>query len=522
MLGALRSKKNNPVIVILLGFVVLLMAGFGVSVSGGDNSPWAARVEGEAIPYSDYRRAYSSSFRAQQRRNPSYDRTRAEAENLRKQVLDQLIGTKLLAQEAVRRGLRIDDAALRKQLFDIPAFQLEGRFDPEAYERAIRSEGTNPVAFEAELRETLLANQLRAIVQGAGPSETEIESAWEEQNTKLAVSFVKIPIEGFTKTVGEVSDADVSAWEKEVDDADAAILARYQRFKASRYDVPKQVCARHILVRTPKEAPPDVRSKNREKLAEAAKQVVDGKMTFEEAAKTYSDDSTKSKGGDLGCFGPGQMVPKFEETAFGLETGKMSDVVETMFGYHVIQVYDVKAPIRRTLEEVKDELRRELAETTKAKRLAGGFAEKLLASAKTEGALQTAVEKTATELPEGASELVIEESGDFTRTQRFVAKLGTDEAVLKTAWSLSEASPFPEAPVATDEAWVVLGFKSLTAPNPLKYAEEKQYIAYRQMVEKQGEIYERLIDQLRAEAKVEVNPIAVSYDEQARQRSFPR
>ncbi|MEL6187025.1 MAG: SurA N-terminal domain-containing protein, partial [Myxococcota bacterium] len=432
MLGALRSKKNNPVIIILLGFVVVLMAGFGVSFSTGDASQWAARVNGESIPYGDYSRAYSSSFRAQQRRNPSYDRTRAEAENLRQQVLDQMIGTKLLAMEAQRRGLRVDDETLRKQIFEIPAFQIDGRFDPETYERAIRSERSNPVAFEAELRETLLANQLRSIVQGAGPSEAEIRSAWEEQNTKLAIDFVKIPVDSFAEDVGEVSPADVEAWETSAEDADAAILARYQRFKASRYDVPKQVCARHILIRTPKETPPDIRDQNRKRLAGAAKQVVDGKKTFEEAAKEYSDDSTKSKGGDLGCFGPGQMVPKFEEAAFGLEPGKMSDVVETMFGYHVIQVYDVKEPIRRTLDDARDELRRELAETTKAKRVAEDFAATLLASAKTEGSLQTAVDKAGEGASEGAPKLLVEESGDFTRTQRFVAKLGTSEEVLKS------------------------------------------------------------------------------------------
>lgn len=525
MLGALRSKKNNPVIVLLLGFVVVLMAGFGVTISGAGSGNWAARVEGETIAYPDYARAYSQAFKARQRRDRGYDRKRAEAEDLRGQVMDQLVGTKLLAMEARQRGLRVDDEALRDAIFAIEGFNQDGRFDPDTYERALRANGTNPIAFEAELREDLLANQLRAVVQGVGPSDAELKRQWRLDETKVNVHFVKIPASAFEVQVGTVTQDDVDAWRDETDDPEAAVLDFYKANKASRYDVPKQVCARHILGRADKGTPPDVRAKAREKVVEAAKKVGDGEMSFADAARAYSDDSSKTKGGDLGCFGPGQMVPRFEEAAYAMTAGETSDLIETRFGFHVIQVYEVKAPIRRKLEEVKGEIERELAESEKAKRLARDHAEAVLAAAKAEGGLEAGIEKVGEGRPEDAPplpRLTVEESGDFARTTRFIPKLGPAGEVGRAAWALTEAAPLADAPVASEDGWVLLELASRTTPDEDAFAEAKKPLAYRLTIEKQGEVFERLVEDLEAKHAVEINPLAVTYDDELRSRGLRR
>lgn len=536
MLGALRSKKNNPVVVILLGFVIVLMAGFGVTVSGLSDNRWAARVNGEEVSFEEFQRAYQQAFRARQQSDRSFDRNRAEAEQLKQQVLDQLIGQRLLAQAADERGIEVSDEALKAQLLEIPAFQRDGRFDPDLYERALRGSGTSPIAFEADLREQLAADQLGTVVRGAGPSEDEIKARWTEEQTKVELAFVKVPFDGFEDQVGTVTEADVEAWEKETTDPKAAIADFYKRNKAKRYDVPKKVCARHILVKSPKEAPPDLREKHEAKIAEAAKKVTDGEMSFEEAAKAYSDDPSASKGGDLGCFGPGEMVPAFEKAAYDLKKGEMSHRVDTVFGFHIIKVYDIKEPVRKKLEDVEPAIRRELAETTKAKQLAKARADEVLKLADAKGGLEAAIAEMFPPIPTSTTSsiaapapepvagprLVVENTPPFPRTQKYVAKIGMADVLGSTPWKLSEKDPRPEAPIEGSDGWLVIERTALQTPKAEDYETARAMIAYRMMATKQGALYKRFVDELKANGKVEVNPDAVSYDEELQRRLFDR
>ena len=523
MLGAFRSKKNNPVVLLLLGFVVVLMAGFGVSFSSGSGGKWAARVEGDVISYSEYAPAYARAFKAQLRRDPRYDRSRAEAENLRQQVLDQMIGLKLMAVEARRRGLFIDDETLRNRIVSLPQFQIDGRFDPDIYERAVRQSGTHPIAFEKSLREQLLAAQLQALVQGVGPSEQELRAKWTETQTKLSASFVKILAADFEGSIEDITDEDVTTWVSSVDDPDALISDHYEQFQRTRYNVPKQVCARHILIRSPKSAPPETKKKHRERIQEAAKAVAEGE-DFAEAAKKFSQDGTKSRGGDLGCFGPGQTMPKLEETAFGMEKGATSGIVETQIGLHIIRVYDIKAAIRRKLEDVKDEIKRELAQNTRAQTIAKNVAAELLVNAKKTGGLSTAVATLendgSKESPKKLPKLIVEDTGSLTRSQSYVPKLGIITELKEPLWNLSKEAPLSPEPLKTDEGWVVFEFKTLTKPAETDYEQQRRSLLFQLSATKQNAIYERLIDELKAQSAVQVNPAAISYDDELRQRIF--
>lgn len=103
--------------------------------------------------------------------------------------------------------------------------------------------------------------------------------------------------------------------------------------------------ARHILVED-------------EETAKEVKSKLDAGEKFEDLAKEYSTDGTAEKGGDLDWFGPGAMVPPFEEAAYALEVNEISDPVQTQHGFHIIQVTDKKE--KEPYEEVKDEMKQEL------------------------------------------------------------------------------------------------------------------------------------------------------------------
>jgi peptidyl-prolyl cis-trans isomerase C len=119
---------------------------------------------------------------------------------------------------------------------------------------------------------------------------------------------------------------------------------------------PEQVRAMHILVMVDPQATAEQKAAARKKLKDVLKRLGKGE-DFETLAKEYSEGPSGAKGGDLGYFSRGQMVPPFEAAAFALKSGEVSDIVETRFGYHLIKVVDKKPGLTMSYEEVKDNLK---------------------------------------------------------------------------------------------------------------------------------------------------------------------
>lgn len=125
------------------------------------------------------------------------------------------------------------------------------------------------------------------------------------------------------------------------------------------YKVPEQINAAHILIRVKEGA---TEKEDKEALAKAEsllKKIKEG-GDFSQLAKENSDCPSKEKGGELGFFSRGQMVPEFEDAAFKLQVGEVSGIVKTKFGYHIIKVLDKKEPGQKDFAEVKEEIEQKL------------------------------------------------------------------------------------------------------------------------------------------------------------------
>ena len=140
----------------------------------------------------------------------------------------------------------------------------------------------------------------------------------------------------------------------QVDINDAEALAFYEENKED-FNTPEQVQASHILIKVSPSATPEEKAAAKEKAEKLLKEVKEG-GDFAALARENSDCPSKAKGGDLGLFGRGQMVKEFEDTAFGLQPGQVSGVVETQFGYHIIKVTDHKAAGLTPFEKVKADI----------------------------------------------------------------------------------------------------------------------------------------------------------------------
>jgi peptidyl-prolyl cis-trans isomerase C len=146
------------------------------------------------------------------------------------------------------------------------------------------------------------------------------------------------------------------------------------------FEVPEQIRASHILIKTDDATNDVLKAAARAKIEGILKQVKDG-GDFAALAAANSDCPSKSNGGDLGLFGKGQMVPPFEEAAFALSTNEVSGVVETSFGYHIIKLTDRVPASKRAFDEVKEQIVSRLTSEEQGK-IVSEYVEKISADLK--------------------------------------------------------------------------------------------------------------------------------------------
>jgi len=146
--------------------------------------------------------------------------------------------------------------------------------------------------------------------------------------------------------------------DRQTDELPAITDEKVQTFyddSAEQFRQSESVSARHILIQVDPDAPEAVREEKRKKAEALRQQLIDG-TDFAELAREHSEGPSASRGGDLGAFGRGQMVPAFEEAAFSQDVNEIGPVVETQFGYHIIQVQERQEARTRSLDEVREDI----------------------------------------------------------------------------------------------------------------------------------------------------------------------
>jgi peptidyl-prolyl cis-trans isomerase D len=390
MLTFVRQKQKSVFIKIAFAVIILsFVIGYAMLTSPGDESggsspdTFAVSINGQQIPYAQYQQSYSNLYRIYQ--NIYRDQFTPALEkqlDLRRQALEQLIDQALLLAEAERLGLTVSEQELVASIAREQAFQDNGVFSKARYLQVLNYQRMTPDEFEIMQRHSLLIEKVRSQLQeGLSVTDEEIAAEFSSQNEKVNLAFVRVAPPLFEAKV-KITDDELSAWfadnqekfripeqvalsyllidpadyEKDLNLSDAEIEKYYQRHLAE-YDVPEQVKAAHILIRVPSDADEATRAK---KKALADQVLADAKAgkDFAELARKFSDDKgSAAQGGDLGYFTRGTMVAEFEQAAFALQPGSLSDVIETNFGYHVIKAEGyIEAgvkPLEDVLAEVK-------------------------------------------------------------------------------------------------------------------------------------------------------------------------
>lgn len=401
LLENLRAKTQSKFAKIILVLILVPFALFGLDsyVRNSSSNESAARVGRQEVTVNEFNNAY----RTQQQQMQSilgaqYDAAAMDTPEARKAVLDNLINNRLMVAEAADAGMVISDARLAKRIAEIPNFQEDGKFSKTRYQNFLRSSGYTERGFEARMREDIMIQQLRESVTDTPiVPQTVVDTFIRAQEQTREVSVANFAAEQFMPQVKLADgaakayyDAHQSEFEiplqvkleylvlsadqlgqqvKVTDDE----VKKYYDTNAEKYKEAEQRKASHILINAAPTASEAEKKAAKDKADDLYQQAKKNPAGFAELAKKHSQDTGSGKqGGDLGFFGKGMMVKPFEDAAFSMKKGDIREPVLTDFGYHIIQLNDIKPEKVRSLAEASGEIQQELKKQ-KAEKL---FAEK--------------------------------------------------------------------------------------------------------------------------------------------------
>ena len=456
---------------VVVAFVLLYIPDFlDTGATGGPAATdVVAEVEGEAITVAEFRRTYTQQLQAfRNMYGGQLDERTLRRLGLEQRILQQLVDERVALAEAARRGLRVTDAELRARILSMPAFQENGRFiGDERYRRLLRLQRPplRPDEFEAQLRRSLTIEKLRAaLTSWITVSDEEVDAEFRRRNEKVKLEFVALPAASFRAGLEPSDDEirryfdahreefripekrrvkyvliDIQSLRAKVPVSEADLRRAYEE-NLDQYSTPEQVKASHILLKTGEGAAEEAVRRQAEALVAKIRAGAD----FAELARRHSqDEATAKNGGDLGFFGRGAMVREFEEAAFSMAAGQVSDPVKTAYGYHIIKVVEKREASTRPFAEVRAQIEDQLR-WERAERQAERLAEEVAAEIDDAGDLERVGR---------ARGLTVGESGFFERDEP-ISGIGFAPEAAARAFELEPNRP--SEPIRTAQGYVLL------------------------------------------------------------------
>lgn len=384
MLDAFRNVGQSWVAKLLLVLIALsfVLWGVGDYFTDRPDKTEVAEVDGTPISQKIFQERYKQeSERYRQMLGKDFTPQMLEQLKLKEQVLDALINYQVLVNESKRLGLQVTDAEVVRFIQGLPVFSDEKGFSKQRYEQLLAQQGLTPTAFEAQVREELAVRQLEQGITVAPlttPQEVAALYAISEETRNVQVAF--LPAQAFSAQVS-VTPAEVEQYYKthqaefklpervkvnyvilgpeqfaaQAKVSEEELKAAYEKQK-SNFTVEEQRRARHILISVPQDASAEAVKQAQDKAETLVKQLRGG-ADFAALAKAESQDpGSAAQGGELGFFGRGTMVKPFEDAVFALKPGEISAPVRTPFGFHIIQLEEIRPAHTQPFEDVRAEL----------------------------------------------------------------------------------------------------------------------------------------------------------------------
>lgn len=388
----MRAMQFALVLLILPSFVFFGIQGYSRMGEGGNAT--VAKVAGQTITQAELDAAQREQIERIRRQMPNVDARLFDSPEMQRRSLDDLVRDRVALAAADQLHLTTTDDRLRRLFLTDPQLAFLRNPDGSVNKDMLAQQGMSSEQFAQRLAQDIAKRQVLQGVAGSvvapasasgaamdavlqqreirvqgfdakdyaakvSPTEADLEKYYKDpahaarfmSPEQATVEYVVLDIETLKKGI-TVSEAD---------------LRKYYEENAARYTTPEERRASHILVKADKDAPAADRAKAKAKADALLAELKANPAAFADLAKKNSDDpGSAERGGDLDFFARGAMVKPFEDTAFGLQKGQLSPVVETDFGFHIIKVTDVRGGEKRSFEaaraEMEEEVRRQLAQ----------------------------------------------------------------------------------------------------------------------------------------------------------------
>lgn len=376
----------------------------------------------------------------------------------------------------------------------------DGKFDLDGFRKYVQYhlQATEENFIEEQRRELIAQRVREAIVAGVRVSSAEIRRAYDVENDTVSLSYLRLFPSYFENQLSPTAE-EIAAY------AEANREAVQQYYDTNKYkytNLEKQARARHILVKVDPEATEQQKAEKR--------LLIDGLLAraragedFAALARQHSEDTgSGASGGDLGYNARGRMVPEFDEAMFALEPGKISDVVTTQYGFHIIRLEGFRegnVPLEDATPEIAEQLYRQSEGARRAKTAADEYLARLKAGEPVESLVPAAAEGGA-----GAgSELKVRTTPPFTRGAASIPTIGSAPEIAEAAFSLTAAAPVPDRVFEVRGDYFVVALAERVTPSDEDFAKRKDEIAGRLLASKRVTWLRSFVRNLRETAEKE-------------------
>ena len=381
VLQSIRERLTGILAFAILGILIVPFALVGVNeyfTSSSGNI--VARINETEISFNDFNQSFSNYRRRMQSiMGAAYDPVEFDQLIIRRQHLDSLIDQELITQAAQSMGLDVDDDTLATEIRRIPAFQVEGQFNTDVYQSRLQSQGLSPKQFQRQMRSQFVISQLpQSITASSIATSTEMEQFVALLDQSRTFGTVMMPAEAAGLAAG-FDAAEITAWYDshteqyqsreqviiEYVELDAAFLplglppeedVLREQFEAqkARFISPEQRKVAHILIEVATDAGEAEKETARQTAEDLSRRARAGEDFATLAIENSQDTGSAAQGGDLGWVETGVMVKAFENAMYELSMATpISDPVQTGFGWHVIQLIEIRESTGMTFDEAR-------------------------------------------------------------------------------------------------------------------------------------------------------------------------